>query len=306
MSQDSILEAVNYDRDYSLLQKFNIPVFIHRSVLTSAKLSRYCGKAYREYGFLLVEDGSLHMRIEDESFDVNSGELVFINFDKRVNANIDEGKEVHICVLLIHPSALFEVGLNNLAVLYSNPLTNPNSSRSFLKCDTTDSSYGSSMLTHFNRIGDLLNEKAQGYELIVKGELYFLWHDLYKACHAYSEEPARFSQQYLNDNKRITTAMLYIDVHYQENISLDDISANLNVSKSECCRCFNRILHLSPIEYLIQYRIITAAKLLSDPRNPMTIATIATSVGFNNVSYFNKAFKAQMGITPSQYRKQHS
>ena len=73
--------------------------------------------------------------------------------------------------------------------------------------------------------------------------------------------------------------------------------------ESECCRCFARTLQMTPFEYLMKYRILEATKkMIETIKNPMSIADIALSVGFNNVSYFNKLFKKFLGCTPTYYR----
>ncbi len=60
---------------------------------------------------------------------------------------------------------------------------------------------------------------------------------------------------------------------------------------------------MTPFEYLMRYRILEATKkMIETIKNPMSIADIALSVGFNNVSYFNKLFKKFLGCTPTYYR----
>ena len=96
--------------------------------------------------------------------------------------------------------------------------------------------------------------------------------------------------------------MVYIQEHFMESVTLDDIAGSILVSKSECCRCFKRTTGLSPIEYLMRYRIMESAK----HRHRQTheyISEIAGAVGFNNTSYFNKIFKKYIGCTPTEYRQ---
>ena len=78
----------------------------------------------------------------------------------------------------------------------------------------------------------------------------------------------------------------------------------MHISKSECCRCFKRVLQFTPIEYLMRYRILKAATMIQD-NDPAyrNISDLAFNVGFNNVSYFNKVFKQYVKCTPSEYKK---
>ena len=99
-------------------------------------------------------------------------------------------------------------------------------------------------------------------------------------------------------------AILYIEEHYSENITLDDLAASIHLSKSECCRCFKRTLQLTPFEYLMKYRIFRAASILQmNVPAPRSMSALAFSVGFNNASYFNKVFKQYLHCTPSEYKR---
>ena len=97
------------------------------------------------------------------------------------------------------------------------------------------------------------------------------------------------------------TALNYIKHNYNHEVSLDDIAKSCNISKSECCRSFKRILNMTPFEYLMEYRILKASEELA--KNDKSISNIAISNGFNGTSYFGKVFKKYIGSTPSEYRK---
>ena len=53
-----------------------------------------------------------------------------------------------------------------------------------------------------------------------------------------------------NDEEKVRLAIEYIRNNYWENISLEDISNAANISKSECCRSFKRVLKMTPFDYL--------------------------------------------------------
>lgn len=105
------------------------------------------------------------------------------------------------------------------------------------------------------------------------------------------------------DIVRMKQAMLYIQQSYGDLISLDTIAASCSLSQSECCRLFNRILHQSPMEYVISCRIEKSLPLLAEGR--LSITEIAGMTGFQSSSYFAETFKKQTGMTPSAYRKEH-
>ena len=66
-------------------------------------------------------------------------------------------------------------------------------------------------------------------------------------------------------------------------------------------RYFKETMGTSFIEYLKDYRLTMAARLLQSSDD--AILDISVEVGFDNLSYFNRSFKARYGMTPRQYRK---
>lgn len=63
---------------------------------------------------------------------------------------------------------------------------------------------------------------------------------------------------------------------------------------------FNKMLNVTPYEYLIQYRLQKATNLLNDAT--LNVTEISEIVGFNNVTHFIQTFKKVYGISPKKYR----
>lgn len=139
--------------------------------------------------------------------------------------------------------------------------------------------------------------EANGYQMAVKGYLCLLWEGLVGRKES---QMRQISPREERDLKRIKTAMTYLQQNFSKKILLEDIAANLAVSKSELCRCFHRVLKESPMDYLIQYRLEEAAKLLSAGEKSVT--QIALDTGFDGPSHLGRFFLKSFGCTPSQYR----
>ncbi len=99
----------------------------------------------------------------------------------------------------------------------------------------------------------------------------------------------------------IKQMLRFIQDNYADNISLADIAAAGNICKSSCVSVFNQVLRQSPVDFLIEYRLNKARKMLSDTE--YSISDIALSVGFSSMSYFTDRFKRMYGQTPRDYRK---
>lgn len=98
--------------------------------------------------------------------------------------------------------------------------------------------------------------------------------------------------------------MQYIHKNYPYQISLDDIAKTVALSKSSVLNIFNKNIHTSPINYLVNYRLKRAAKLLITTES--SISSIAQDTGFENTGYFCRKFKEIFQLTPSGYRKKQN
>ncbi len=97
----------------------------------------------------------------------------------------------------------------------------------------------------------------------------------------------------------VENALKYIQYHYADNISVEDIAYNVGLSRSHLHRIFVHNLSVSPNEFLTKFRINEACTLLKN--GGLTINEIASSVGFSDPLYFSRVFKKIKGIPPSKY-----
>jgi len=99
---------------------------------------------------------------------------------------------------------------------------------------------------------------------------------------------------------RIKVILHYIQQNYTKQITVQDMAAAANISKSECFRCFSLLSRMTPVEYLNQVRLIHAAQLLASTET--NIVDICYMSGFNNASYFSQRFREEYGMSPKAYR----
>ena len=94
--------------------------------------------------------------------------------------------------------------------------------------------------------------------------------------------------------------MYFIQSEYQNSITLEQIAAQGNVGKSMCNKLFHQYAGLSPVGYLLDFRVRKVAELLST--TSCNLSEIAAMTGFNGVSYMSEMFKKSFGLSPLQYR----
>lgn len=99
----------------------------------------------------------------------------------------------------------------------------------------------------------------------------------------------------------VQEAVSYIRNYYSDGIDVMDIASHLNVSRSYLHSLFKNSLEMSPKEFLTKFRISRAKEQLT--LTTASVEQIARSCGYNDTLVFSKAFKREIGIPPTAYRK---
>ena len=143
-------------------------------------------------------------------------------------------------------------------------------------------------------VEDANHTKRPGYELVVKGELlHFLALLIAQVKQQLPTETA--------DTQRLKTVLQWLSVHYAEELRVADAAGVCSCSASHFMRWFRQMTGQSFVTFLNEYRLNAAAEALHTTDE--TVLTIASRCGFENLSYFNRAFKKHFGMTPREYRK---
>lgn len=100
---------------------------------------------------------------------------------------------------------------------------------------------------------------------------------------------------------KLKNILHYLDEHYTENISLDQLAEQFYISKYYLSREFKKEYGTTIIQYILAKKITNAKELLRYSNS--SIEEIARLCGIDDASYFNKVFKKMEGCTASEYRK---
>ncbi|MCX6326771.1 MAG: AraC family transcriptional regulator [Bacteroidia bacterium] len=107
--------------------------------------------------------------------------------------------------------------------------------------------------------------------------------------------------RFTTGNKRMEAIHEYLMKNYREDVSLEKLAGMVNMAEGSLCRFFKMNMGITIFEYLNKIKIEFACKLLMDQNHSMT--EVCFDSGFNNLSHFNKQFKKNTGVSPSEYRK---
>lgn len=94
----------------------------------------------------------------------------------------------------------------------------------------------------------------------------------------------------------------YLEDNYMFDLSLDSVGEILHISPAYLSAQFKKYQKMNFLDCLTELRINAAKELLADPFR--SSAEVASMVGYEDASYFARAFKKRTGMTPTQYRRQ--
>lgn len=136
------------------------------------------------------------------------------------------------------------------------------------------------------------------YEMAVQRCLSSVFESVY--VHLRELPRSETTRMQLTAQIRLQQMLTFIRTNYAKPLTLADISASANISRSEAGRCFASYLNRSPMEELIRCRIEMAAHMLNDHSIP--IAEVSEKCGFHSLSYFYRCFCKYTGSTPGKKR----
>ncbi|WP_341227886.1 AraC family transcriptional regulator [uncultured Arcticibacterium sp.] len=100
---------------------------------------------------------------------------------------------------------------------------------------------------------------------------------------------------------RFHSVFSYIIEHFREDISLNEVAEKAGLTPTSFCRYFKKTTGKTLFEVILDYRLEAAAQLLAS--SSMRINEVAFESGFDDIPYFNRAFKKWKGVSPKVFRK---
>ena len=141
--------------------------------------------------------------------------------------------------------------------------------------------------------------REPGYETVMRSLILQLLTVLGRKYSSLVQESE--ADRYKKHRQDILKVMDYIHKNYDKDITLEELSRLANYSSSYFSTLFKAVTNNSYLEYLNHYRVKKSMELLKT--TDKKVIDIAASVGFQNVSNFNRMFKSMIGMSPTDYRK---
>ncbi len=247
-----------------------------------AKASHVSHRSYLDsYLFILVESGSGMVTVKNQRFSLSAGDCVFINCSEPYAHSTSED-----------PWSLRWVHFNGptMNAVYQKYLERSGS----VHFSPEDTSVYFEALQH---LSDSALSDSYVRDMEIHQYLSSLLTQIMKDCW----NPESIKKNFAN---RSNTEQLwsYLSEHYQEKISLDNLSSTFFLSKFYLTKLFKEQYGVTISDYILDLRIHRAKELLRFSNQ--SLEEIASECGFYDLPYFSRKFKKAEGITPSAYRNQ--
>ncbi|MDF2988271.1 MAG: transcriptional regulator, AraC family [Eubacterium sp.] len=274
-----------------------IPIAIHHLSYGPNEENFFYLHWHFEFEFIVVLEGAIIYTIEDKEYCVKAGEGLFVNSDQLHAARSNNGMPCEACVVLFHPNLLGENKQGGAYSKFVYPVLSGKSTFDYWLKD--NEKWQSDIIERIREIDALRDINISENELLLKSKLFEIWH---LCCQNSVASVPKWRDKKNYKLERMQPVLDYIHTSFKEEITLADLAKILPMSEGQFCHAFKEVMNMPPIAFVIRHRIIQSCALLTE--TDCKIADIARSVGFNNISYFNREFIKAIGCSPSKYRRE--
>lgn len=253
---------------------------------------------HRELEFMTVVKGRVQVQFGEQTAELNEGEGFFCN-TRSLHRIIMKDCDTCCVNSLVFDARLISGGPGTIFdEKYIYPLL---SAKAFsgMALFLSDEKQRE-ILLHIKAAHAGCKTEEMGYEYDVRYHLSKALLLIWKENEKYLSPAQQGTQQM----ERVRRMLDHIHIYYASAITVSDLADAANICERECQRCFQKILHQSPMDYVQQYRIQVAGKLLLETQD--SILDIGLATGFTNPSHFCKVFRAHMHCSPAKFRKEYA
>lgn len=268
MSAGQEKRYVCYDRDLKI-EAYHL----------NGTIQRFPNHFHEYYVIGFVENGKRHLSCKGREYDLSAGDMVLFNPQDNHSCAPVGGEPLDYRAVNIAPEVMQQVareaGMGSAPCFTQNVVPRSGLTRSFAYLYSAILS-GASRLKRKEAFFSLLNHVFQEFSVPDDGIRH--------------PEPTR----------QIQALCAYIEAHFVENITLDELLSMTSFGKSYLLRSFTKQVGVSPYRYLQTVRLERAKTFLREGVAPIDAANMA---GFCDQSHFTNFFKGFVGLTPKQYQR---
>ena len=274
--------SYEFERVYKGTEDFPIGIFSQTSYLEEAH-------HHIEYELFYIDEGEAVFGLDNYEIKIKAGNVVFINPGTPHYAKkVENVKKFHYYAIVFDSSVLGKEGESIRNIFDSIRVS---------RCITLPEN----ILTHIKEAANAEKKQIFGREIMSKAVLFeIISHIIQTNQFVEVADTLPFNKNHSINAIEVT--LKYVQDHYREAITMDDVLNITSYSKSHFIRLFKKYTGMNLTDYINKYRIEKSClDLIYTNKN---ITEIATENGFNTVQYFSKIFKTYMNSTPKKYQKE--
>lgn len=282
VKRDDGSEIINYDDP-------NFPSYIYDGWIAPKVTWEGVPHYHEDIEIMTIKEGKVAYFVNGKELLLNAGDTIVVN-SNQIHYNMCVGEVAKYVIVIINPRIL----ANSVAVEMQaiKPITD-NPDIPYLRFRYINE--------YTEQMRSLINDlpKVRHDPFAITMQFYQIWDIIRKQA----EYLGATKEETMSDPRMqsFKTMMHFISNNYQEQITLNDIAASGNVSKSLCNTLFHQYVGESPINYLMHFRSRKVAELLRSGN--MSMSEIASRTGFGGVSYMSETFRKFFEKSPREYRK---
>ena len=273
---------------------YKFPVLVSYESLRKYEAGSFMWHWHPEIELTLITSGKILYKINNEEYKLKEGDAIFCNAGIMHSGSMIEGSNCDYIATTFDPKVIY--GFED-SIIYSK-FVKPIIQDFYFPSIVFDGSeeWHREVIQIIKELIEINASKSEEKEL----EIVICLQKFWKVIFAHRKNIPQPALESNIDFERLRSIITYIELNYENKITLDDIASKISLCKEECCRLFKRSMNTSIFDYIIQFRIEKSAKLLKDSEKSIT--EIAQSVGFNDANHFAKLFKREKGVSPREFR----
>lgn len=247
-----------------------------------------------EMEIIYIKKGQGVVTVDFREYRVNHDTIVLILPGQLHSISQYKDESMEYENIIFHPSMLMPRSADIVTTQYMSPLLHGQITVPTIY--TPVYPYYQDVVAPIDACDEICKTMPQGYELYIKSMLFQFFFVLHNRCRNLTKP-----QKNKKALDKMRPVLKYIENNYMHPIRIAEIAQVADYSESHFMRYFKETMGTSFVDYLKDYRLTMAARLLASSES--SILSISEEVGFDNLSYFNRSFKAKYGLTPSQFKK---
>ena len=272
----------------------HFPFLVSYQCLSEYDSNSFMWHCHPEIEITYVKEGSMHYRINNRSFHLKEGDIIFCNSNALHSGEMENQEDCSYIPITFDPKLIYGFFQSTICTRYVDPVIQ-NLAVCAVHIDYSEK-WHETFRDRMLEVISLDKKKPDFYELDISIRMQLLWRLLVEHL---PHQPVSTTSDF-TEYERIRRILSYIEQNYMNQITLDDISEHIHLCESECTRLFKRHMNTTLFSFLQEYRIERSLEYLNTKES---ISSIAEKTGFSDSNYYSKVFSKIKGCSQREYRK---